>query len=446
MSFLQLLLEEIGERCGVSTSRDFKEISARVEHEGISFLTISLARFGKDFTKALDEGRVDPNHFSRWSKSGSTPRFLGGMLDLVFDRRCGTLLDEPSLEAIRGIRQVTLAFAKIGLQCSREREELALTKFVEIESEILARDPYGAVNGLRERFRHTGKVLFREMFTEIDRKIYYNEIVPGHGPGATADRLLGNEKYDLAYWPRRMDDVFPFLEYAVPSWSAFHRADEVNFAEPGDEIPVKVTLVPKTLETPRIIAIEPTAVQYMQQGIKDEIYAWVKNDHVLSPMIGFEDQVPNQLLAIKGSLSGEFATLDLSEASDRVSNQHVRDLLADHPWLDAGVQACRSTKAAVPGKGVITLAKFASMGSALCFPMEAIVFLTVVFLTISEELNVPLTRNLVKDFRAKVRVYGDDIIVPVEFATAVAANLALFGYKVNGNKSFWTEVQRVLRR
>jgi hypothetical protein len=37
-----------------------------------------------------------------------------------------------------------------------------------------------------------------------------------------------------------------------------------------------------------------------------------------------------------------------------------------------------------------------------------------------------------------VRVYGDDIIVPVEYVFAVVSRLEAFGFKVNKNKSFWS--------
>jgi len=131
-----------------------------------------------------------------------------------------------------------------------------------------------------------------------------------------------------------------------------------------------VIAVPKTMKTPRIIAVEPTAMQYMQQAISDNLVSNLEGRHFpYKWMIGFERQEPNQQMAKEGSLHGELATLDLSEASDRVSNQHVRRLTKGFPRVTEGIQACRSRKADVPGHGVIRLAKFASMGSALTFPL-----------------------------------------------------------------------------
>jgi hypothetical protein len=78
------------------------------------------------------------------------------------------------------------------------------------------------------------------------------------------------------------------------------------------------------------------------------------------------------------------------------------------------------------------------MGSALCFPIEAIVFTTIVFMAISKERKVPLSYNFLSEYVGKVRIYGDDIIVPTEYVHCVIQHLEAFGLKVNSDKSFWT--------
>jgi hypothetical protein len=78
------------------------------------------------------------------------------------------------------------------------------------------------------------------------------------------------------------------------------------------------------------------------------------------------------------------------------------------------------------------------MGSALCFPMEAMVFTTLIFLGIQRSLNVTMTPKHVESFRDTVRVYGDDIIVPVEHVLSVVQTLEHFGAQVGLDKSFWT--------
>jgi hypothetical protein len=78
------------------------------------------------------------------------------------------------------------------------------------------------------------------------------------------------------------------------------------------------------------------------------------------------------------------------------------------------------------------------MGSALTFPVEAMVFLTIIFMAVEEKLNRPLVRRDLERYFRKVRVYGDDIIVPVDLVPSVIGHLEAFGLKVNRRKSFWT--------
>ena len=435
--FLQEVLNDLSTWCRTSTTHDLKTIVRRVEHEGLSFLTITLSDFGKDFQKSLDQGFVGPSQFESFSRLGGLPRFFGGFLDLVFDRTTGRLLDSPDITAIWAVRQFTLMWAKIELPCTPAREHAAMSRFIECENEVRLNDSLLSEKDKIE-FMRMGRTIWTDLFTYVDASVYNGEIVPGHGPGATADKLRGNAKWNQTVWPERLESVFTFGENIFPSWR-YVLQDEpgVHFVEPGQELPVKVTPVPKTLKTPRIIAIEPTAMQYMQQGLKDEIASFVERDDILSRLISTSSQVPNQELANRGSLDGTIATLDLSEASDRVSNQHVRMLLHNHPHLLRAVDATRSRKADVPGFGVKRLAKFASMGSALCFPFESIVFTTLVFLGIERALNRRLTKKDIRSFLGSVRVYGDDIAVPVDYVHSVVETLETFGFKVNKDKSFW---------
>jgi len=427
------MAEELAIWCGTCATLDYSTVQRRVEEEGVSFLTISLSNFATDFQKSLAQGYVDSDAFPGFRRRAGLPLFLRGFLSLIFDSCDAKLLENPSVDAVFAVRQLTLAFSKIALDCSPARVERAFLGYLECEQELKA---LVFTDEDMERFQSASMVLFAQMFSDVDRDIYNLDIIPKHGPGATADRIRGNAKWSQKQWTERLERVFPFGEMALPSWSYYKDLEHVEFLEPADELPVRVITVPKTLKTPRIIAIEPTCMQYMQQAILGSLMRAHKKDDLLYRVIGFDDQAPNRVLARRGSLFGDLATLDLSEASDRVSNQLVRAMLKRFPHLAEGVDASRSRKAHVPDHGVIRLAKFASMGSALCFPFEAFVFTTIVFDAIGIALNRPVTRSLVEEFASDVRVYGDDIIVPVDFATPVRDRLATFGFKVNVNKSF----------
>jgi len=435
--FLQCVLDDLGTWCRTSTIRDFKTVTERLEHEGLSFLTITLADFGAELQKALDQGHVGHDQFTGFRRAGGLPRFLGGFLDQVFERGSGRLLPDPSVTCIWALRQFTLMWAKIALPCTPARVSSAIDGYLECEKDVRAADASMDPDTLG-RYRRIGVLLWANVFSDVDHEVYEGEINPQHGPGATADRLRGNAKWRQSEWTRRLDQVFPVGEYLVVNPRHIEqRLADVHILEPGAERPVRVITVPKTLKTPRIIAVEPTCMQFVQQGLLASIWRALRADDLARSLIGWSSQVPNQHLACEGSRNGTLATLDLSEASDRVSNQHVRVLLANHPHLAAGVDASRSRKADVLGH-VIRLAKFASMGSALCFPFESMVFATIVFVGIERALNRPITRQDIQSLAGQVRVYGDDIIVPVDYVHAVMTALSDFGLRVNVNKSFWT--------
>jgi len=430
--------------CCASTTLDYKTVKRRVEHEGDEFLSITLPAFGKAFERWLEEGQTSRQSLTSFRWQGGLPLFLRGFLERVFDSGTGRLLENPCIDSILAVRQLTLQFGKIlpdpdkvESASYRRRNQDAIRKFLQCEQEVRIADRSTPVEA-KKAFHRLSVLLFGQVFSDVDLQVYNHEIMPKHGPGATADRLRGNAKFDQREWPLRLERVFPYALYASPNGHREGADSHVDFLEPGTERPVRVVFVPKTPKSPRVIAIEPTAMQYMQQGLLGCIVPRIQQDNLLAGFIGFDDQGPNRAMARLGSRGANLATLDLSEASDRVSAQHVRLLLANHPHLRDAVEATRSRKAAVPGGRVIRLAKFASMGSALCFPFEAMVFLTLVFLGIERDANRQLTRKDIKSYTGRVRVYGDDIIVPVDHARSVIGALEDFGLRVNTDKSFWT--------
>jgi len=314
---------------------------------------------------------------------------------------------------------------------------MAFDKYVECEHDI--HEWERMLSRLdRISFAESASILFGPVLHDIDRKIYNGEHVPKHSSGSTADRVLGNAKYLSRNWPERLEEYFPIVDFCLPNSSFFEELEAWNIIEPVAEMPVKVITVPKTLKTPRIIAMEPVYMQYVQQGLLELIVPALEGSDYLSNSLGFTDQSYNQFLAQTSSMDGSLATLDLSEASDRVSNLLVKMMLRNFPSLSGAVQSCRSTRANVPGYEPFALAKFASMGSAMCFPIEAMVFLTIIFDCWRRSLMSPPSRRDIKSFLGTVRIYGDDIIIPVELARPVTDHLQLYGMKVNAAKSFST--------
>jgi len=425
MFLWKVLALDMGERCFVDTTRDFKTVVGRTESEGIGFLTITLPTYLKAFERWLEIGHVDPTLLTGFRLRGGLPVFLRGFLDQIFSAD-GAVSDSASPEAVLAIRQLTGVFGKLFLQASAERTTAAMLQYLKTDDEVERWSSEWTQDGDPE-FSRMATLLFGDIFNQINADVAYGRLIPRHGGGSTAEKILGNAKFSQITWHWRLEGFFPSSDYLLPNARYHSYLDTINFVELEDELPVRVISVPKTQKTPRIIAAEPICMQYTQQAMLSRFAECIAFDNLVSRFIPLENQVVNQVLAREGSINGSLATLDLSEASDRVPNALVRTLLGNWEHLDGAVQACRSVRANVQlgDKSVVTreIAKFASMGSALTFPIEAMVFLTVVMLGIQRAVGRRLRRDHIIGLQGKVAVYGDDIIVPVDYVESVVHEL-----------------------
>lgn len=499
MQLMIQVLKDISIWCDTDTTGDLHEIARRVEHEGLSFLTITLPAFCSDFERSLADGRVDQTRFvgyKRQHRRGSLPRLFGGLISRVFDQKSGYLLAEPCISSIRALRQVCLMWKKIRVPCSEIRTRSAYARYRDTNMDCLKfdeqlqlaglfvqrsacfpiravrpRDPGGrfARHGFKSRrnpsrplprgqeaafadyrdlrsrcirFSDVSNILWSGAFGDLAERLDSAALIPRHGPGATSQRVSGNAKYDIREWHTRLEHSFPVADYAIPNYGYAHDLSRIRMVPPGAERPVRVVTVPKTLKTPRIIAIEPVCMQYTQQALMAEFVEALEcppsHHDYYGGHINFTDQTVNQRLALDSSITGRLATIDMKDASDRVSACTVWLMLESVPSIREAVFACRSIRADVPGFGIMPLYRFASMGSALCFPIEAMVFYTLAICGILRAQGNPITPHFVREAGRSVYVYGDDIIVPVEFVSFVQNELEGFNLQVNTGKSFST--------
>lgn len=240
------------------------------------------------------------------------------------------------------------------------------------------------------------------------------DLCPRHGPGGIAERgrCSLQTKYTLLGSDQRLQYAFgnPWWVHGSPTQS-FERVSRTIF-------------VPKSYKTFRTISMEPATLQYFQQSIWRAIDRHVRRTPYLRSRIDFHDQTRNQQLAREGSLCRTFATIDLQAASDSVSYALIKEVFRG-TWLPRFFLATRSSHTTLPDGRSIALKKFAPMGSALCFPVE-----TLLFAAICEHVARGHRRQ-----RA-YSVYGDDIIVPTAMAGDVIRTLHALGFSVNTDKSF----------
>jgi hypothetical protein len=271
---------------------------------------------------------------------------------------------------------------------------------------------------LGSRILRRARLLLARALGGLDVK----DIAPKHGPGSVATKQLPWEKYQWSNVSYRLREHFPLDAFFYASGG--HVCDcisEVN-SLPDKDLPARVILVPKDSRGPRLISCEPVDFQWIQQGIMRKLVQRIETSWQTKFNVFFTDQEPNRRGAQLGSIRGGYATLDLNEASDRVSLDLVRALFPSH--IFDVIKDCRTQSTRLPDGSIIPLRKFAPMGSALCFPILA--------LTVWAILTAGAPD---KNTRESILVYGDDVIVPTAHAANAIEQLELFGLKVNRDKS-----------
>jgi hypothetical protein len=341
---------------------------------------------------------------------------------MIFDDD-GVLLDNPSVDAIRWLRQISRTFKKVFEVCEPSRVETAIEKFVQLDAELPSKadiksslDPYAP---------RVAQILFGSLIGSAMTSPFKGS----HGPGAVSERLGTNSRWNFSTISVDADSLVGSEEFR-PNWESLQ-----NRPPTFGTIPARLEAVPKTAEKPRLISIEPSYNQFMQQSLLKKLRKGLRDAR---SVCAFDSQDDNRMMAKNGSYNGSIATVDLSDASDRVSMALVEQLFGFSPAFLRYLRLSRSAFVQLPGGDLALLNKFASMGSALTFPVEAMVFTALVVTSICRGRG-NFSPSFVKNLGTQgsgLRIYGDDIILSVKDAPAAIAALELNGLKVNASKSF----------
>jgi hypothetical protein len=435
------LYRDIAQCYGVSrrTQRvELRVISDRYAAEGISFLTKGLRTFGKAVDTALAKGtRLSICGFKHESAGGAIPRFLGWLLRRVFSTD-GFEISNPDPYALKHLRELCFLLSKLEIPYDKEDCKTVLESFVNIDSTLPTEQAVPTANRTRDTYSFatcrwwTDEWLdkARALCTSVCSTLDPREIQPSHGPGAVATGEETVEKTKLRRIYTSLDAMYPFTEYMM--FNLNHVAQDIPAENPRvirlDQATAKVVLVPKDSRGPRLISCEPLEVQWIQQGLKKILVDRLQSCKLTAGFVNFDDQSINRNLALESSVNNEWVTLDMKDASDRVSLGLVKDLFRDCPvWLDA-LLASRSQSTKLPCGTEVKLNKYAPMGSALCFPVESLIFWA---LSVSALIQHGVKRR--KALKS-VYVFGDDLVVRKQDYTALLHALPLVELKFNEDK------------
>jgi len=234
-----------------------------------------------------------------------------------------------------------------------------------------------------------------------------------HGPGASIGvRGLGScasDKYDERI--HLTAELIPFYQSILgEQWRKLHRRSGI--VVDGN----RFATVPKSAKTERGICIEPTLNVYVQLGIGQLIRRKLRGFG-----LDLNQQKRNRDMA-GDAYRKRYATIDLSAASDSVSTELILQYFPER-WIHL-LESCRSGKTKLPNGGEVELQKWSSMGNGYTFELETLVFYALCTTIIPFEDHESIT------------VYGDDIIVPQQYAQQVVEALNFLGFKVNPEKSY----------
>lgn len=250
-----------------------------------------------------------------------------------------------------------------------------------------------------------------------------------HGPGAVAEGLKNWEKSQFPNWPHKLQNVFPYELCGTTAGSEMERPR-------NHEVASRLIAVPKTAKGPRLIAAEPAAHQWCQQLVLRYLFDQCRKTFG-SHFIDFRDQSKSGDLVLAASLDRSLATVDLSDASDRLTCWTVERVFRACPNLLRVLHAARTRylrdNVTPGGGGFLKLRKFASQGTATTFPVMSIVMLVI---ALGASLEGPVTWHAIRKLRSQVRVFGDDIIIPAHGYARLVRIMELLELKVNVAKSY----------
>lgn len=270
-------------------------------------------------------------------------------------------------------------------------------------------------------------------FREGDEDFLRSHLIPQHSAGAIANWSRGVSalaKHSMVKFPKKTLKVLPELA----QFALFPSVDVQGVQPQASEI----VNVPKNLLKDRLISKEEVSMQYAQHAVQHaftklfEEPGTIWHDH-----IDLSDAPANGRLAAIGSVTGDYASVDLSSASDSVSVFHIGRLPRAYRRI---LCAVRCAKTSFKGT-IVPLLKYAPMGSATCFPTECMIFFMAALMAIVRYHRLSFKTLTRADLyrlaaQSRFRIYGDDIIIETRYVVHLYDVLDELKFIVNKRKSY----------
>lgn len=416
------------------------------------FTLRALTRLGKALEISMISGAdlVVPAldaHFPLRDES-VLPRFMYPLFRRLFDDEGKRLhldaSDKQGEVSFYLLRQALLAFSKAtDIPCDKSEEEQVAEFVQRMSPRRLPFEEIGCFpNYSQEEFRKEilpiAHALLRHVFIE-DGLLHpmltqwVTNPVGRHGPGAVFDGSRNREKWNMNISSRIQSDLVKDALGLLPS---------VEDRDPDEKYLSRLSVVPKDLTKNRLICIETKELMFAQQGLMSVLYDMLSSSLFTRRAIHLFDQGHN----FYASRRREFATIDLSDASDLLSKRLCKLLLPKEVYEI--LTRYRSDGIVLPDGNIMhEYSAMATMGNALCFPVESLIFWAISLAAIlAEEIRYQSYRSVAEVLwvlennplplirRHELYVFGDDIIVPNVYYRAVTDALGWAGMSTNTSK------------
>lgn len=315
-------------------------------------------------------------------------------------------------------------FLRVNSHMEQFKDFVSPDKTVRLTSKVSARDQW-----LRR-----AQALMHFVLTDFDLEEFYSYTRHGRGSSIgvpfSDTSLEAKNTFPITCTERVKPLLLDYMSYDA---NLRHAVEVFNSSRPFDEgIKVvsgsRATTVEKNNEIRRMIAIEPTGNMFFQQALMSMMYKRMK-------VVGLDlESLPrlHTQKAFESSITHSNATIDFSSASDCVSIGLLRWLLP--PKWFRYCDMVRSPSMMVSDQEV-KLNMFSTMGNAVTFPLETLVFWVI---AISTDVSNYIGNSLFPEWEnlKSSSVFGDDCIVPSRNAATFVDACESVGFLVNGDKSF----------
>lgn len=422
---------------GVS-KKDVSYLTHRLRNEGFHVLTALLPAFSKHVLACIEKGYYTVFEYGggcpfRTRKSGGLPGIFQGFLKEIFCfndyTKVWRVSDSACPVSIWALRQACEYAYKLALPFTDAQLAMAERKFWEVDDQVHTKQNFDElyVDTLRKNFQTYYPHSFRITPADCHESAR-------NGPGTFAEKRQWEKSTGVPWWVRNYLPIE--LPYEARNYEYAYRLNKrwplPRILGRVDRRVSEVLFVPKDSRGPRVIVREPYETLQVQMGYNTQMSRALERD--TNYRINFESQETNRQLAHQSSITRQNATLDLKDASDRVSFAIVQRLMQYHPLKDL-VANYRTAFGRVPGARLDPkprkLKKLAGMGSGFTFPTMALLIHLAICTSVSRGFDLSY-----RSVMERVYVYGDDIIVPNSWVELAISGLQRVGLEVNSSKSY----------